>query len=184
MNNSAIIYATLSRIFSDLLDEQTVFDIKNNSAFLELLGESTKLYFENSSIKKIVEDLNVDFTSMFLLNTQPIESFILDAKQEALVGLQNPVMEFYFRNGFEIDMNQTEILAPDHIAIEFGFMQTLAFRGELLTARDFLDRHLIKWVVPYLIGMKAMAGTPFYRDIFSFTIEFLLAERENLEGIS
>jgi TorA maturation chaperone TorD len=183
MNNSAVIYATLSRLFSDILDIQTVTDIKNNISLLELLGENSQNYFNSKNINELIEELNIDFSSMFLLNTQPIESFILDAKQETLVGLQNPVMEFYFRHGFEIDMNQTDILSPDHISIEFGFLQTLAFRGESKTAKEFLDKHLIRWVVPYLLGMRIMATTPFFQDLFSFTIEFILLERERLDNL-
>jgi len=174
------IYAFLSRVFSDVLDRTFIEDLSRNSQLLELLGEDTTNYFKFRKLEEIEEELNIDFSSMFLLHTQPIESFVLDAKQEALVGLQNPVMEFYFRNGFEIDMNQTDILAPDHLGIEFGFMQTVVFRDEHKAEREFLEEHLLKWVIPYLIGMKSMANTPFYRELFDFTVEFLLADYSNL----
>ena len=171
-----MIYAFLSRIFSDVPDRFLIEDLARNEELLQLIGNETLNYFKFHDLKKIEDELNVDYSSMFLLHTQPIESFVLDAKQEALVGLQNPVMEFYFRHGFEIDMNQTDIVSPDHLGIEFGFMQMVVFRDEFQTQREFLETHLLKWVIPYLIGMKSMASTPFFRELFDFIIEFLVAD--------
>jgi TorA maturation chaperone TorD len=179
-----MIYAFLSRVFSDVLDKSFISDLANNEAMLNLIGKETANWFKFTNLEKIEEDLNIDFSSMFLLHTQPIESFVLDAKQEVLVGLQNPVMSFYFQNGFEIDMNQTKIIAPDHLGIELGFMQTIVFRDELKPQKEFLEQHLVKWVVPYLLGMKTMATTPFYREIFDFTVEFLTADYHNLGDVA
>jgi TorA maturation chaperone TorD len=176
-----LIYAFLSRVFSDVLDKQAISELSQNSDLLNLIGRESFEWFKFGNLEKIEEELNVDFSSMFLLHTQPIESFVLDSKQEALVGLQNPVMAFYFQNGFEINMNQTEIISPDHLGIEFGFMQSLVFRDEVRPQREFLQEHLIKWVVPYLIGMKSMATTPFYKELFDFTIEFLVSDFSQLQ---
>jgi len=174
------IYAFLSRVFTDVLDKSFIDDFSKNEDLLNLIGKETKDWFKFHSLDHIEDELNIDFSSMFLLHTQPIESFVLDAKHEALVGLQNPVMAFYFQNGFEIDMNQTDILAPDHLGIELGFMQTIIFRDEFQSQRTFLEEHILKWVIPYLLGMRSMAITPFYRDIFDFTIEFLTSDYHNL----
>jgi TorA maturation chaperone TorD len=182
MNQRVLIYAFLSRVFSDVLDKQAVFELSQNSGLLDLIGVESSEWFKFGDLEKIEEELNVDFSSMFLLHTQPIESFVLDSKQEALVGLQNPVMTFYFQNGFEINMNQTEIISPDHLGIEFGFMQSVVFRDEVEAQKGFLREHLLKWVVPYLLGMKSMATTPFYRELFDFTIEFLLSDYEQLKN--
>jgi len=178
------IYAFLSRVFTDVLDKKSVADLKGNIDLLELLGSDTIEYFQDNDVEKIASDLNVDFSSMFLLHTQPIESFVLDAKQEALVGLSNPVMQFYYNCGFEIDMNSTSIVAPDHLSIELGFLQTLAGREEYVKSLQFLDKHLISWVIPYLLGMKSMATTPFFRDLFDFTIEFITSDFSNLREIT
>jgi len=41
------------------------------------------------------------------------------------------------------------------------------------------------WVIPYMLGMKSMAGTPLYRDICDFIVEFLSADYEFLvEAVS
>jgi putative dimethyl sulfoxide reductase chaperone len=176
------IYAFLSRVMSDIVDSKFIDDLKKNEDMLQLIGEKTYEYFKNSETKKIFDDLNIDYTSMFVLNTQPVESFVLDAKNETLVGLQNPVMAFYFTHGYEVNMNQTEIVAPDHLSIEFGFMQALIFKEDKIAQREFMDEHLLSWVVPYMIGMKSMATTPFYEDICDFIVEFLCSDYEYLLG--
>jgi len=172
------IYAFLSRTMADSADKRYVSDLRNNRDFLELLGESTVAYFDEKSDEVILGELNEDFSSMFVINTQAVESFVLDAKNETLVGLQNPVMNFYYKHGFELNMDQTELMAPDHLSIEFAFMQTLIFRNEPQAQADFLKEHLFNWVVPYMMGMKSMALTPFYSDICDFIVEFLVADYE------
>jgi len=172
------IYAFLSRLFSDQLDEAYVKDLKKNPELLETIGKDTFEWIVNTPIKEAVAELNVDYTSMFVMNAQPIESFVLDAKQDTLVGLQNPVMQFYFEHGYEVDMNQTSIMAPDHISIELGFMQAMIFKDDLRPQLEFLQTHLVRWSVPFFMGMKAMASTALFRDICDFYVEFLVADME------
>ena len=172
------IYAFLSRTLADVADKNYIQDLGKNEELLELLGEETKEWFQSHSDEFILEALNEDFSSMFVINTQPVESFVLDAKNETLVGLQNPVMNFYYKHGFELNMDQSDLMAPDHLSIEFAFMQTLIYREEKQPQYDFLKEHLFIWVVPYMIGMKSMANTPFYRDICDFIVEFIVADFE------
>lgn len=175
------IYAFLSRVMSDIPDARFIKDLASNDELLSLIGEDTVEYFKSNDSETIMRELNTDFSSMFILNTQPIESFVLDAKNESLVGLQNPVMGFYFTHGFEVNMDQTELMAPDHLSIEFAFMQTLIYRDERPPQFEFMDTHLINWVVPYMLGMKSMAQTPFYADMCDFIVEFLVADYEYLK---
>ena len=174
------IYAFLSRIMADEPDTRMISDLSKNTEFLEMIGADTAQWFKTTDLDTIKLALNGDFSSMFLLNTQAIESFVLDAKNESLVGLQNPVMMFYYENGFELNMDQTRLNAPDHLSIEFAFMQTLVFRDELAPQGEFLKRHLVMWVIPYMLGMKSMAETPFYSDLCDFIVEFLAADLEYL----
>lgn len=182
MNNEyrLFIYAFLSRVMSDIPDRRFIHDLKHNPELLEIIGEETKEWMEKTDEESLYEAMNIDYTSMFILNTQPVESFVLDAKNETLVGLQNPVMAFYFTHGFEVNMDQTEIMAPDHLSIELAFMQTLIYRNETAPQSEFLLQHLFPWTVPYMMGMKSMADTPFYRDICDFIVEFLSADVEYL----
>ena len=177
------IYAFLSRVMTNIPDLAFIRDLRVNTELLAVIGEATQEWFESETDEVLYDALNSDFTSMFILNTQPIESFVLDAKNESLVGLQNPVMAFYYNHGFEINMNQTEIMAPDHLSIELAFMQTLIYRKEQAPQFEFLDQHMIPWVVPYMIGMKHMATTPFYRDICDFMVEFLVADYANAKQV-
>lgn len=172
------IYAFLSRTMADVPDKSYIKDLRNNSELLELLGEETKEWFTQKSDAEIFDALNEDYSSMFVINTQPVESFVLDAKNETLVGLQNPVMNFYYKNGFELNMDQSELMAPDHLSIELAFMQTLIYREERAPQYEFLKQHLFVWVIPYMVGMKSMAATPFFRDLCDFMVEFLVADYE------
>jgi putative dimethyl sulfoxide reductase chaperone len=172
------IYAFLSRLFSDQLDASYVKELKKNPELLETIGQESFEYIANTSEEQLLKELNIDFTSMFVMNAQPIESFVLDAKQDTLVGLQNPVMQFYFEHGYDVDMNQTSIMAPDHLSIELGFMQTLVFRDELPVQLEFLQKHLVRWSLPFFMGMKVMAETPFFRDVCDFYVEFLVADMD------
>ncbi len=176
----AFVYAFLSRVFAKELGQKEIEDLKKSPELLEAIGEESQKYFLSSPTTKIADDLNIDFNSLFVINSQPVESLVVDSTGEILVGLQNPVMFFYFENGYEIDMNRTEILAPDHLAIEFGFMQNLAYRDEDRIALRFLRDHLLQWVPPYLLAMQKVAQTPFYKDMCDFSIDYLFSDYELL----
>ena len=97
VNERAQMYAFLSRMFSDILDKKLLTQLRDDKNIVELvLQEQQTAWFYESSLEELEEALNVDFTSLFLMNSMPIESSILDDKEEVLVGLQNPVMQFYF----------------------------------------------------------------------------------------
>ena len=176
----AFVYAFLSRLFQKELTSKEIEDLKTNPDLLATIGENAKSYILQKDTKELEDELNIDFNSLFVINSQPVESLVVDATGEILVGLQNPVMFFYFENGYEIDMNKTEILAPDHLCIEFGFMQNLAFKDEDRVAKRFLQEHLLQWVPPYLIGIQKVANTPFYKDVCDFTIDYLFSDYEQL----
>jgi TorA maturation chaperone TorD len=169
---------------SSTVDKRFIKDLRENKDLLEILGDDTTNYFNENSDETLLDTLNEDFSSMFVINTQAVESFVLDAKNETLVGLQNPVMNFYYSHGFELNMDQTELMAPDHLSIELAFMQTLIFRDEKKPQLEFLQEHLMKWVVPYMIGMKSMALTPFYRDLCDFMVEFIVADFEYCSSLA
>ncbi len=179
----AFVYAFLSRLFEKELGTKEIEELRKNRDLLATIGEASREYFAATDTATLQEALNIDYHSLFSVNSQPIKSIVVDATGEILVGLQNPVMYFYFENGYEIDMNRTEILAPDHLAIEFGFMQNLAFRDEKRTALRFLREHLLAWVPPYLCAIQEMAQTPFYRDVCDFTIEYLFRDFALLQEV-
>lgn len=170
------IYAFLSRVFTEELDDKALADLAGSKEMLATIGEETLEWFSKESLKAIKEELNVDYNSLFVVHNHPIESSVMDSKNEILVGLQNPVMQFYFSHGYEINLDSSKLYVPDHAGIEFGFMQNLVSQNDRRSQAEFLHKHLVRWIVPFLIAVKPMAQTPFYRDICDFTVEFLLSD--------
>ena len=176
------IYAFLSTIFKDVMDKKLIEDVKSSSELLEMISLEAHSWFMKKETKELEKELNIDFTSLFLMNSLPIESFVLDDKDETQVGLSNPVMQFYFNHGYELNLAQSKLNAPDHIAIECGFMQNLVQKDDKKIQISFLENHLLKWAPIYFLGIKDMAKTPFYRDLCDFTAEFLIADYDYLMG--
>ena len=170
------IYAFLSRIFTEELDDKALRDLKNNEALLETIGEETARWFKENDEATLKEALNVDYNSLFVINNHPIESAVMDSKNEILVGLQNPVMQFYFSHGYDLNLEGAKVYVPDHAAIEFGFMQSMISAGDKATQAEFLHKHLLTWIVPFLVAIQPMAETPFYRELCDFIVEFLFED--------
>ena len=97
-----------------------------------------------------------------------------------MVGLQNPVMQFYFEYGYELNLSKSELLAPDHLSFECAFMQNLILKKEEDAQRAFLQKHLLNWAPIYLLSMMEMAQTPFYRGLCALGAEFIIADYEGL----
>ncbi|BDY13049.1 TorD/DmsD family molecular chaperone [Hydrogenimonas cancrithermarum] len=170
------IYAFLSRIFTEELDDKALRDLSENEALLETIGEEALAWFRANDFETLKEELNIDYNSLFGINNHPIESAVMDSKNEILVGLQNPVMQFYFSHGYELNLESSKLYVPDHAGIEFGFMQSMISGNDKATQAEFLHKHLLQWIVPFLVAVKPMAETPFYRDLCDFTVEFLLSD--------
>lgn len=181
--NRIYIYAFLSKLFNDVLDMDYIQELKSNHDLLDLIGENTKNWFLQNDIESICKDANVDYTTIFLMNAKPIETSIIDAKDEILIGLSNPVMQFYFTHGYELNLSASNLQTPDHIALEFAFMQNLVSRNELKAQKEFLQTHLLNWAVPYFLAVKEMAVTPLYRDLSDFVIEFLASDYDEVSTI-
>jgi TorA maturation chaperone TorD len=174
------IYAFLSRVYANVPDNKLVLDLLQTKELLEMISSEALLWFENSDIDTLEEELNIDFSSLFLMNSLPIESSILDDKEEVLIGLQNPVMQFYFSHGYDLNLIPSKVQAPDHISIECGFMQNLIQKDEIKVQATFLENHLLTWAPIYFLSLKEMAKTPFFRDLCDFTAEFLISDYDYL----
>lgn len=182
MNDSARknLYALLSRLFSKEPDAAAVNELKNQTGLLESLGDDSAQWFSQTPPAALADALNVDFTSLFLLYAPPIEAALRDNSKEIPVGLENPVMQFYRRHGFHINMNLTHLNAPDHLAIELGFMEALIADNERQAQQAFLADHLLRWAPSYLLAQSEAAQTPFYRELCEFAAEFLLSDYQYL----
>jgi TorA maturation chaperone TorD len=174
------LYAFLSRVFSNPLDEKLIDDLRQNKQILSIIGDKSLEYFEKNSTEVVEDNLNVDFSSIFLMSSQPIESIVIDSKDEVLVGLQNPVMQFYFQNNYDLNLLNTHIQTPDHLAIELSFMQNLVQSDEFFVQKEFMEKHLLKWLPGYLLAIKDMANSIFYQELFDFFLEFLFKDYETI----
>ncbi len=173
-------YAFLSRMFRNILDKKLILELQRDDALLELVMEEQKEWFQTTPLDTLDEALNVDFSSLFLMRALPIESTVLDDRDEVLIGLQNPVMQFYFEYGYELNLAKSELQAPDHLSFECAFMQNLILKDETATERAFLEKHLLQWAPNYLLGMAEMAQTPFYKGLCQLSAQFLVADYEEL----
>lgn len=124
-------------MFSNVLDKKLLLELQKDNAIVEMLLGDEKEWFLNTALTELEESLNIDYTSLFLMNSMPIESSIIDDKDEVLVGLQNPVMQFYFEHGYELNLQRSHIQAPDHLSIECGFMQNLILKRDSGSKRIF-----------------------------------------------
>ncbi|CUV64940.1 conserved hypothetical protein [Sulfurovum sp. enrichment culture clone C5] len=176
----AYIFAFLSRIFSTHIEKKLLNEIQSNDDLLRTIGEGAFNYLKQNDEDVLLEELNVAFHSLFVTNNHPIESAVIDAKNEILVGLQNPVMQFYFNHGYDLNLAASSLHVPDHLAIEFGFMQNLVLQNDKMAQIKFYEEHLMMWVPPYLISTREMSDNPFYSDICDFAIDFMFEDYSSL----
>lgn len=176
----AYIYAFLSRIFSREIDAKLLEDLKNNPELLQTIGDGAYEYINANEDATLLDELNVEYNYLFVMNNHPIESAVQDVKNEILVGLQNPVMQFYVNYGYDINLDASNLYVPDHIAIELGFMQKLVLQDEKQAQVKFARMHLLSWVPPFLVSVQQMSQNPFYSDLCDFAIEFLLDDYATL----
>jgi TorA maturation chaperone TorD len=163
-------------MFADVLDMKAIKQLRENTQMQELLGERTKEFFAAHSDEEIEEAANVDFTSVFIMHTHPVESAILDNSKDIATGMENPVMQFYLDYGYNVNMNQTHIMAPDHMAVEIGFMQNLVQQNDYATQKKFMQMHILPWMPPFLIAAEEMLDTPLYKDLCDFATEFIVSD--------
>jgi TorA maturation chaperone TorD len=139
-------------------------------------------------------DLKVDYTRLFLSPAgavaSPYESFWIAGRdpattQEAVLA----VLDAYRAGSFELDEGFRD--QPDHIAAELEFLYALLYaeaRGRSIgdpaaerssadLRRRFVERHLGRWVAPFVAAVRAEAQTPFYRTLAELTDRFVSAQR-------
>lgn len=179
MSNPSIriqIYAFLAHVFSVSPNPQMIHELKQNSALLSEIGKETLEWFNTTPEEQMENLLKADYALLFETSNPPVESNVIDSTAPIKDGLQNPVMMFYTQSGFEFKSSETTIKVPDHISIELAFMQNLITKDETALQEKFLKHHLAFWAPPYVLSIKEMAKTPFYRDLCDFTAEFLISE--------
>ncbi len=192
-------YGFLSRLLIEEVDPFTLNKIKENEDLLELFPNTKEWedFWEKDTMKLVEEDLNVDFTTIFILNVYPYESVFVNDEGHINPTITNPTLIFYREHGYSIDLNKTRALSPDHIGVELEFMMNLVQEELNALAREdenevkrlreiqkkFLEEHIGNWTVPYLLAVKDIAETPFYYDVADATLEFLMSDLEYLYNL-
>ncbi|WP_295052647.1 molecular chaperone TorD family protein [Sulfuricurvum sp.] len=192
------IYALLSRILLQELDESLLETLKNDPIVLEFFPHwEAWEQRKNLTNKEILEEyLNPDFTNISILHLVPYETFYTRSDQMIETGGANPVTDIYSAYDFLVDYEVARVVSADHIGIELEFMHHLCEAqkkaqsdndseavAELQKVQHhFLNTHLLKWAPMYLINLKYEARTPLYYDAAEMALEFVLSDNETLSA--
>jgi len=190
------IYALLSRILLQELDENMLDTIKKDENILDFLPtlKNWEPFKELQNNKLLEEYFNPDFVNLSLLHLIPYETFYTREDQKIETGGANPVTDMYSAYDFMVDFEAARTISADHIGVELEFMHHLA-EAELKAIenndkdaiknlrevqKEFLNKHLLQWAPMYLINVKYEARTPLYYDTADMTLEFILSDNEYL----
>jgi len=188
------IYALLSRILMQELDDAMLTTIKNDDHILEFFP-NLKSWEALSTLKNselLDQHLNPDFTNISLLHLIPYETFYTREDQKVEAGGANPVTDMYSAYDFIVDYGVARVVSSDHIGVELEFMHHLceaqikameeddaeAVRHLLEAQKEFLNKHLAQWAPLYLINAKYESRTPLYYDACEMALEFILSDNE------
>jgi TorA maturation chaperone TorD len=194
------IYALLSRVLMQELDEDMLQTIKDDEAILDFLPNLKEWEALNTLENSVLlnEHLNPDFINISILHLIPYETFYTREDQMIETGGANPVTDIYSAYNFMVDFEIARVVSTDHIGIELEFMHHLceaqikAEKEEDAEAvkelenvqKEFLYKHLLQWAPMYLLNVKYESRTPLYSDIADMTMEFILSDYEYLNGAS
>lgn len=188
------IYALLSRVLLQELDEEMLQIIKNDENIMDFFPtlKEWKPFLEVPSRELLDEYLNPDFVNLSLLHLIPYETFYMREDQKIETGGANPVTDMYSAYNFVVDYEAARTVSADHIGVELEFMHHLveaelkalqeddkeASRAFKEIEKEFLNKHLLRWAPMYLINAKYEARTPLYYDATEMALEFLLSDNE------
>ncbi len=190
------IYALLSRILMQELDDTLLTTIKDDDQILDFFPNLKKweLLSTLKNSELLGEHLNPDFVNLSVLHLVPYETFYTRDDQKIETGGANPVTDIYSAYNFMVDYEVARVVSSDHIGVELEFMHHLCEgqmkamkEGDEASAKDFLNAqkeflntHLLQWAPMYLINMKYEARTPLYYDASEMALEFILSDNELL----
>ncbi len=194
------VYQLLAQVFRAEPDEHFVEDLRG-PAFKEVfneLGLELGEAFYGLPVEKLREELAIEFTRLFLGPGPHISAhesiFVeVDGDSGGLWGAGTiAVKKFIESTGLEYDDDFTGL--PDHISVEFEFMQKLTeweaelwAKGESEHARHclnmqkmFAEKHLLEWVPEFCSRVINDASLPFYREMARVTTDFLAFDHQSM----
>ncbi len=150
----------------------------------------------------MIEDLAVEYTRLFMgpgKHIPPYESIHHERRTDGDWGKfwgasTVEVKKFIETAGLQYKDDFAAL--PDHISVEFEFMQKVIERERdawaegdrdkalycLKMEKMFIDDHLIKWVPRFCSEVVSNAELSFYREIAKITGNFIEFEKENIDA--
>lgn len=191
------IYGLLATVFREEPSAALVEELRS-PRMKEVFGETgieLGQGFHGASAMLVSELLAEEFTRLFLGPGRHIsahESIFaeVDGDSGSLWGATTvDVKKFIEATGLAYDPEYTGI--PDHVSVEFEFMQRLCsweadqwrqkHRGRAEYCADvqrrFLDQHLLRWLPQFMDAVIAEATVPFYRAMAKLSKNFVRLER-------
>ena len=191
------IYGLLATVFRQEPSAALVEELRS-SQMKEVFGEmeiELGQEFHSTPALLVADVLAEEFTRLFLGPGRHIsahESIFaeVDGDSGSLWGATTvEVKKFIETTGLAYDPEYTGI--PDHVSVEFEFMQRLSaweadqwrqkHRGRAEYCADvqrrFLDRHLFRWLPQFMDAVITEATVPFYRSMAELSKNFVLLER-------
>lgn len=190
------IYALISRLLMNEVDESLLKLITEDENMMSFFPNFKKWKKRTSMTPQdlIQQELNVDFTNLFLLHLIPYESFYVREDQQMETGGDNPLQAVYDTFDFQVQLDEARVMSADHIGVELEFMfklveaQTKALEDNAPEVAadiagiqyNFLKDHLLEWAPMFLLNVKLEAGTALYFDVAELALEFMMSDFEYL----
>ncbi len=191
------IYGLLATVFREEPSAALVEELRSPQ-MKEVFGEmdiELGQGFHSASALLVADVLAEEFTRLFLGPGRHIsahESIFaeIDGESGSLWGATTvDVKKFIEATGLAYDPEYSGI--PDHVSVEFEFMQRLSaweadqwdqkHRGRAEYCADvqrrFLERHLLRWLPQFMDAVIAEATVPFYRAMAKLSKNFVRLER-------
>lgn len=133
------------------------------------------------------------FLGPFQVLAPPYGSVYLAGKREVMGASTQDAALLYRQAGLNLSPASKEV--PDHIALELEFMYYLIYRQVeaaqknghdaqtwLVRQKDFLNRHLGRWVGPFAETVVQNTSSAFYRTLAEATAAFVTQDLRALAG--
>lgn len=195
------IYGLLSLIYRREVTPDLLCRVKDPlflGVFKDLGVEGIEAFLQSSE-KKLIEDLAVEYTRLFLgpgRHVSPHESVHHqrdDGRWGQLWGESTvEVKKFIEASGLEYETDYKGM--PDHIGVEFEFMAALTQREAkawsehdetaaiqcIEVQKKFLENHLGRWVPSFCEKVIKEAELPFYRAFAELTQRFIKFDMQEM----
>ncbi len=196
------VYGLLATVYGQEVTLEFLRQIKDPQ-FMGVLSdmglELERDFFEKPEIE-LLEDLAVEYAALFLgpgKHIPPHESVHhkrSDGDWGKLWGKSTVEVKKFIESA-GLDYKEAYTGLPDHISVEFEFMQQVTLREEqalsegdkegalycLKMEKKFIEEHLFRWIPAFCEKIISRAELPFYREMAALTIKFMEFEKEKID---